>query len=77
MTSSFNVQSAAAYEQLMGRWSNKLAPLLIDFAGLAGDEKILDVGCGAASLTFALARAVDLGEIAAIDYSPVFVAEVI
>ena len=77
MTSSFNVQSAAAYEQLMGRWSSKLAPLLIDFAGLAGDEKILDVGCGNGSLTFALAGTADLREIVAIDYSPVFVEEAI
>jgi hypothetical protein len=26
MTSGFNVHSAAGYEQLMGRWSQKLAP---------------------------------------------------
>ncbi len=77
MTSSFNVHDAAAYEQLMGRWSKNLAPLLIDFAGLAEDEKILDVGCGNGSLTFALARTADLGEIVGIDYSPVFVEEAI
>ena len=77
MTSGFNVHNAAGYEQLMGRWSQKLAPLFIDFAGLADGEKILDVGCGTGSLTFALARAADLGEIAAIDYSPVFVEEAI
>ena len=77
MTSSFNVHDAAGYEQLMGRWSQKLAPLFIDFAGLADGEKILDVGCGTGSLTFALAKAADLGEIAAIDYSPVFVEEAI
>ena len=75
MTSSFNVHDAAAYEQIMGRWSQKLAPLLIDFAGLAEDEKIIDVGCGNGSLTFALARTADLKEIVAIDYSPVFVEE--
>ncbi|MFY9969301.1 MAG: class I SAM-dependent methyltransferase [Roseiarcus sp.] len=73
MTSSFNVNDATAYEQLMGRWSKKLAPLLIDFAGLAEGERIIDVGCGNGSLTFALARAPELREIVAIDYSPVFV----
>ena len=77
MTSGFNVHDAAGYEQLMGRWSQKLAPLFIDFAKVADGEKILDVGCGTGSLTFALARAADLGEIAAIDYSPVFVEEAI
>ncbi|TCU14458.1 class I SAM-dependent methyltransferase [Rhizobium sullae] len=77
MTSSFNIHDAAGYEQLMGRWSQKLAPMFIDFAGLADGEKILDVGCGTGSLTFALARTADLGEITAIDYSPVFVEETI
>ena len=77
MTSEFNVRNATGYEQLMGRWSQKLAPLFIDFARVADGEKILDVGCGTGSLTFALAGAADLDEIAAIDYSPVFVEEAI
>jgi SAM-dependent methyltransferase len=77
MTSEFNVRNAAGYEQLMGRWSQRLAPPFIDFAGVADGEKILDVGCGTGSLTFALARAADLSRIAAIDYSPVFVEEAI
>ena len=55
----------------MGRWSRKLAPLFIDFAGVSDGEKILDVGCGTGSLTVALASTADLEEIAAIDYSPV------
>ena len=77
MTSEFVVHNAAGYDQLMGRWSQRLAPLFIDFAGVADGERILDVGCGTGSLTFALARAANLGEIAAIDYSPVFVEEAI
>lgn len=75
MTSSFTIHDAAGYEQLMGRWSRMLAPRFIDFAGLADGERILDVGCGTGSLTFTLATSGDLAEIAAIDYSPVFVAE--
>ena len=74
MTSIFTVHAASGYEQLMGRWSRRLAPKFIDFAGLAGGEKILDVGCGTGSLTFELAKSADLAEIQAIDFSPVFVA---
>jgi ubiquinone/menaquinone biosynthesis C-methylase UbiE len=73
MTSSFNVHEASGYEQLMGRWSQKLAPKFIEFAGLSSGEKVLDVGCGTGSLTFALAKSPALVEIAAIDFSPVFV----
>jgi ubiquinone/menaquinone biosynthesis C-methylase UbiE len=73
MPSSFNVESADGYEQLMGRWSRKLAPQLIDFAGLADGESVLDVGCGTGSLAFTLAENPRLGAISAIDFSPVFV----
>lgn len=73
MTSSFNVHDAAGYDQIMGRWSRRLAPLFIDFSGLADGEKILEVGCGTGSLTFALAEAGALRQITAIDFSPVFV----
>lgn len=74
MTSSFTIHDAAGYEQLMGRWSLRLAPRFIDFAGLADGERVLDVGCGTGSLTFALAASADLAEVTAIDFSPVFVA---
>ena len=77
MTSEFIVQNAAGYEQLMGSGSKKLAPLFIGFVGVENGEKVLDVGCGTGSLTFALARAADVGEITAIDYSSVFVEEAI
>ncbi|UWM79547.1 class I SAM-dependent methyltransferase [Rhizobium sp. SRDI969] len=73
MPSSFNVESADGYERLMGRWSRRLAPMLIDFAGLSDGERVLDVGCGTGSLAFTLAETPSLQEIAAVDYSPVFV----
>ena len=73
MPSSFNVYDATGYDQLMGRWSRKLASPFIDFDGLAKGERVLDVGCGTGSLTFALAASPDPVEIAAIDFSPVFV----
>ncbi|MBB3590900.1 ubiquinone/menaquinone biosynthesis C-methylase UbiE [Rhizobium sp. BK529] len=73
MASSFNVESAEGYERLMGRWSKRLAPGFIDFAGLADGESVLDVGCGTGSLTFTLAERPGLKSITAIDFSPVFV----
>lgn len=73
MTSSFNVHDADGYDQIMGRWSRKLAPLVIDFVGIDDGENVLDVGCGTGSLTFALCEFPGLGAITAIDYSPVFV----
>lgn len=75
MTSIFNVHNAAGYEQLMGRWSRKLAPQFIAFAGVSPGEEILDVGCGTGSLTFELAKSLELKKIAGIDFSPVFVEE--
>ena len=75
MTSSFNVRAASGYEQLMGRWSRKLAPRFLDFAEVRDGERVLDVGCGTGSLTFAIPEAAKVEEIAAIDFSPVFVDE--
>ncbi|MBB3019533.1 ubiquinone/menaquinone biosynthesis C-methylase UbiE [Microvirga lupini] len=75
MPSSFTVQQAAGYEQLMGRWSRRLARPFIEFAGVADGERVLDVGCGTGSLTFALPEAAEVSEVVAVDYSPVFVEE--
>src|SRR4051812_14682493 len=50
----FNARNAEAYEQVMGQWSRRLAPLLIRFGGLADGDRVVDVGCGTGSLTFTL-----------------------
>jgi SAM-dependent methyltransferase len=77
MSSSFNVHKADGYEQLMGRWSRKLAPSFVAFSGVEDGERVLDVGCGTGSLTFSLVEAVNVGAIEAIDFSQIFVDEVI
>jgi hypothetical protein len=56
----FLALDAANYERLMGRWSRRLAPLFIAHAGIAAGERLLEIGCATASLTFAL-RADPLG----------------
>jgi ubiquinone/menaquinone biosynthesis C-methylase UbiE len=47
----------AAYQRFMGRWSAQLAPLFIGFAGVEDGQRVLDVGCGAGSLSAALLAA--------------------
>jgi SAM-dependent methyltransferase len=42
---------ALAYEELMGRWSIRLAPLFVEFARVGEGRRLLDVGCGTGSLT--------------------------
>jgi SAM-dependent methyltransferase len=70
----FKFDDAEAYERLMGRWSQQLAPQLIGFGGLAPGERVLDVGCGTGSLTAALHAAADLAAIAAVDVSEAYLA---
>jgi SAM-dependent methyltransferase len=65
-------QNAEAYEQLMGRWSRHLAPLLIRFGGLSDGDRVLDVGCGTGSLTFTLPEIANIGAIMGVDLTPAF-----
>lgn len=46
---------AEAYERFMGRWSRRLAPLLVDFANPPATGRMLDVGSGTGALAFAIA----------------------
>jgi SAM-dependent methyltransferase len=40
-----------AYDDFMGRYSRRLAPLFADFAGVGPGARVLDVGAGTGSLT--------------------------
>jgi ubiquinone/menaquinone biosynthesis C-methylase UbiE len=74
MPSTFNANSADAYEQMMGRWSKRLAPLVIGFVGVDDGDRVLDVGCGTGSLTFALPRAANVAAVTGIDFAAPYVA---
>ncbi len=43
-TSSAFVGDAEAYEDMMGRWSRRLAGPFLDFVGVGEGETVLDVG---------------------------------
>src|SRR4030095_16706778 len=72
-TSTFMSGNGDGYELQMGRWSRRLGPLLIDFAGISSAGRVLDVGCGTGSLCFALARNPGIGGICGLDRSAAYV----
>jgi SAM-dependent methyltransferase len=60
------------YDNFMGRYSVRLAPLFADFAGIEPGQRVLDVGAGTGALTAELVRRG--ASAAAADPSPPFVA---
>ena len=64
---------ALAYEGFMGRWSQRVAPLLVEFARIDDRGRLLDVGCGTGSLTRTLLGATRRAEIVGIDPVATFV----
>jgi len=64
---------AAAYEKLMGRWSERVAPLFLEFSRLRDAGKVLDVGCGTGALVEIVAGRTDASTIVGIDPSQPFI----
>jgi ubiquinone/menaquinone biosynthesis C-methylase UbiE len=64
--------SDTAYDNFMGRYSMRLAPLFADFAGVQEGWRVLDVGAGTGALTIELGRRGV--HAAAVDPSPSFAA---
>ena len=67
----FPAHDPTAYERIMGRWSRRLAPLLIEFGGVADGDRVLDVGCGTGSLSHALPEAANVAAVTGIDQAEV------
>lgn len=66
--------AAQAYERFMGRWSRRMAPLLIRFAGVRDGDVLLDVGSGTGALASALSSFAPSSRIVGIDPSAPYVA---
>lgn len=60
------------YERFMGRWSRRLAPLFVTFAGVTEGDRVLDVGSGTGALS-AAAAAVESVQVTGIEPSPAYV----
>src|SRR5262245_21248359 len=57
----------------MGRYSAQLAPQFADLAGVDGDGRVVDVGCGPGALTTELVARLGAGNVVAADPSEPFV----
>lgn len=62
-----------AYERFMGRWSRRIAPLLVRFASVAERDSVLDVGCGTGALASALVEASQSVRVTGVDPSTAYV----
>ena len=61
--------NAEAYERFMGRWSRLAAPLLVDFAGIPNQGRVLDIGSGTGSLSIEVAARKGAHHVTGIDPS--------
>ena len=50
-TGYFVATDGSSYENFMGRWSSRLAPLFLEFTGIKTNDRVLDVGCGTGVMT--------------------------
>jgi SAM-dependent methyltransferase len=72
-SSTFTATDGDGYELVMGRWSERLARLFLDFAGTRDGERVLDVGCGTGHLAQAVVERSMPGEVRAIDLAPAYI----
>jgi len=73
LTQAFLANDGDAYELQMGRWSRRLAPLLIGFAGIDHASRVLDVGCGTGNLAICLAGNPAIAGVTGLDLAPAYI----
>jgi SAM-dependent methyltransferase len=73
IASTFVASDGDGYELQMGRWSRRLAPLLVGFAGISGAVRVLDVGCGTGNLSFCLAKNSEILAVRGLDISSAYI----
>jgi ubiquinone/menaquinone biosynthesis C-methylase UbiE len=64
----------AGYERFMGRWSARLAPTFLRFAGIKDLQHVLDVGCGTGVLSRALIASAGRIKVTGVDPSTDYLA---
>ena len=72
--SAYHATDGAAYEVFLGRWTRRLAPLLIDFAEFPGAGPLIDVGCGTGSVARAMATRWPARPVIGVDLAAPYVA---
>ena len=65
---------AHAYEPFMGRWSRRLAPQFVEFAGVQAGESVLDVGSGTGALAAVVVDMVPRAQVIGVDAAPAYLA---
>jgi len=73
-TSGYHATDGEAYEIFLGRWTRRLAPLLIDFAAFPGTGPLIDVGCGTGSVARAMATRWPARSVVGVDLASPYIA---
>lgn len=73
MASRYQATDPEGYERIMGRFSSRLSPSFVAFAGCSGGERVLDVGSGTGRTVAALAAQGNHAAIVGIDISEIYV----
>lgn len=66
-------KDASSYESYVGRWSRQLAPAFVDWLGVPGASRWLDVGCGTGALTQSILQRAQPEAVVGIDPSRPFI----